>query len=139
MPEAYSEAMEILGEIRRLRPEWLRAEPDDTFFVRSRNDWSRKMGGFWVRCAQSPNGEAQRVQMLEGSLLQQASEEIKGARREMMQAGWKSNPSTDKTLAALPYPAPGWNGEKVEAWRVESWNGVTYALSFHIATGFPHL
>ena len=54
MPEAYSESMEILGEIRRLRPEWLRPLPDEPFFTRSRNDWSRKMGGFWVRCARSP-------------------------------------------------------------------------------------
>ncbi|MCA0012893.1 hypothetical protein LB561_09905 [Mesorhizobium sp. B292B1B] len=129
MPEAYSESMEILGEIRRLRPDWLRPNPDSTFFARSRNDWSRKMGGFWVRCAESPNDEAQRVQQMEGSLLKQASEQIRGARKQMMESGWKSNPPMDKTFAALPNPVPGWNGEMVEAWRIESWAGLTYALS----------
>jgi len=129
MPEAYSEAMEILGEVRRLRPDWLRSEPDKDFFVRSRNDWSRKTGGFWVRCSRSPGEEAQRLQTLEGSLLKQAAEQIKGARKEMMGVGWKANPSMDKTFAALPHPVSGWNGERVEAWRVESWAGVTYALS----------
>lgn len=135
MPEAYSEAMEILEEIGRLRPDWLRAEPDMTFFLRSRNDWSRKMGGFWVRCAESPDEEAQRLQISEGSLLTQAAEGIRGARRQMMEVGWKSNPPMDKTLAALPEPVPGWNGEMVEAWRVESWAGVTYALS---RSGHPY-
>ncbi|RWI72240.1 hypothetical protein [Mesorhizobium sp.] len=135
MPEAYSEAMEILQEIRRLRPDWLHADPDMTFFVRSRNDWSRKMGGFWVRCEQSPDEEARRLQLSEGSLLTQAAEGIRGARREMMEVGWKSNPPMDKTLAALPEPVPGWNGEMVEAWRIESWAGVTYALS---RSGHPY-
>lgn len=129
MPEAYSESMEILAEVRRLRPEWLRPSPDQRFFARSRNDWSRKMGGFWVRCARSPETEALRVQMAEGSLLKQAAEQIKDARKEMMDVGWKANPSMDKTLASPLRPVAGWNGEMVEAWRIESWNGVTYALS----------
>lgn len=129
MPEAYSESMEILDEVRRLRPEWLRPSPDQGFFTRSRNDWSRKMGGFWVRCARSPETEALRVQVAEGSLLTQAAEQIRGARKEMMEVGWKANPSMDKTLASPLRPVAGWNGEMVEAWRIESWNGVTYALS----------
>lgn len=129
MPEAYSETMEILAEVRRLRPDWLRPQPDSVFFTRSRNDWSRKMGGFWVRCEQFPDEEAGRVLAMEGSLLKQAGDQIRDARKEMMETGWKSNPPMDKTLAALPHPVAGWNGEMVEAWRVESWAGVTYALS----------
>lgn len=129
MPEAYSESMEILSEVRRLRPDWLRPLPDQQFFIRSRNDWSRKMGGFWVRCSRSPDKEALHLQAAEGPLLKQAAKQIKDARREMMQVGWKANPSMDKTLASPLHPVPGWNGEMVEAWRIESWNGVTYALS----------
>ncbi|MER9936107.1 hypothetical protein [Mesorhizobium sp. M0088] len=129
MPEAYSEAMEILSEVQRLRPDWLRPQPDKDFFDRSRRDWSRKMGGFWVRCARSPEEEAIHQQAAEGTLLKRAFEQIKGARKEMMEVGWKTNPSMDKTFAALPYPVPGWNGEMVEAWRIESWACVTYALS----------
>lgn len=129
MPEAYSETMEILEEVRRLRPEWLRPRPDEIFFLRSRNDWSRKMGGFWVRCAETPDKEADYVKAMEGSLLEAAAEGIRGMRKEMMEIGWKKNPSMDKTFAALPRPVKGWNGEQVEAWRVESLAGVTYALS----------
>lgn len=129
MPDAYSEAIEILQEIRRLRPDWLRPNPHTEFFRRSRNDWSRRMGGFWVRCAQSPDEESQRLEVLEGSLLAQTSDQLKAARKEMMESGWKKNPSMDKTFAGLPRAVPGWNGELVEAWRVESWIGVTYGLS----------
>lgn len=34
MPEAYSESMEILREIERVRPDWLRDVPDLQFFNR---------------------------------------------------------------------------------------------------------
>ena len=72
---------------------------------------------------------------MEGPLLKQASTQFKDARKEMMDIGWKANPSMDKTLAALPHPVPGWNSESVAAWRVESWIGVTYASS---RTGNPY-
>ncbi|WQO70512.1 hypothetical protein U8C40_38680 (plasmid) [Sinorhizobium medicae] len=129
MPEAYSETMEILDEIRRLRPGWLRREPDLVFFNRSRSDWSRKMGGFWVRCANSPGQEASYVREMEGSLLEQAGQQIKDARKEMLDAGWKSNLSLSEIRASPKHPIKGWNGERVDAWRLESLVGTTYALS----------
>ena len=46
MPEAYSESMEILREIERVRPDWLRKTPDLRFFNRLKKDWSRKTGDF---------------------------------------------------------------------------------------------
>jgi hypothetical protein len=46
MPEAYSESMEILREIERIRPDWLRADPDLRFFGRLKKDWTRRTGGF---------------------------------------------------------------------------------------------
>src|SRR5947208_1853907 len=39
MPEAYSECQELLQEIRRRRPEWLRNEPRMTDLRRLRYDW----------------------------------------------------------------------------------------------------
>ena len=129
MPEAFSEIMEILAEIGRLRPQWLRKEPDTAFFDRSRKDWSRKTGGFWVRCADTPDLEAGYIAQSEGSTLKRAGEEIKNARKEMIEARWKANPPLDEIRAGLHYPLEGWNGELVEAWRLESLNGLTYALS----------
>jgi hypothetical protein len=38
-PEAYSESIEILREIVRLRPDWLREVPDLRFFNRYTKDW----------------------------------------------------------------------------------------------------
>jgi hypothetical protein len=46
----------------------------------------------------------------------------------MIEAGWKRNPSMDKTLAGFDHPVPGWRGEMVEAWRVDSWRSLTYNL-----------
>lgn len=129
MPEAYSETMEILEEIRRLRPGWLRSAPDLVFFNRNRNDWSRKVGGFWVRCRNSPDQEARFVTEIEGRLLERAGQQIKDARKEMHDARWKSTFSLSEIRAYPPRPLGGWNGEPVEAWRLESLVGLTYALS----------
>jgi hypothetical protein len=68
MPEAYSESMEILREIARIRPEWLRDAPDLRFFNRLKKDWTRRTGGFWVRCERSPQSEARFIGQLEGGL-----------------------------------------------------------------------
>ena len=35
----------------------------------------------------------------------------------------------DKTLAGLSFPVPGWRGDMVEAWRIDSLVGMTYALA----------
>lgn len=128
MPEAFSESMEILHEIKRLRPEWLRQTPDLAFFERSRKDWSRKMGGFWVRCANSPDHEAGYIAESEGALMDQAEQQIREMRKEMLATGWNGNLGLDEIRMAPKEKLRGWNGEPVEAWRLESLVGVTYAL-----------
>jgi hypothetical protein len=129
MPEAYSESMEILREIERVRPDWLRDESDLQFFNRLKNDWKRKRGGFWVRCMRTPDKEAQFLSQVEGEMIEGAKAQSHGARKEMIASGWKANPPMDKTLAGFPRPVPGWNGEMVEAWRMDSLIGLTYGLA----------
>jgi hypothetical protein len=129
MPEAYTESMEILYEIKRVRPDWLRDTPDLRFFNRLKNDWARKTGGFWVRCARSPKGEARFLDHVEQGMREGAIGERRRGRREMISAGWKANPPMDKTLAGLNEPTPGWRGEMVEAWRIERWYTLTYGLA----------
>lgn len=129
MPEAYSESMEILTEIKRVRPDWLRAAPDLQFFTRLRGDWTRKAGGFWVRCARSPDGEARFINEMEGELPERARAVVRLARQEMMKSPWKRNPPMDKTLAGFHRPVPGWSGEMVEAWRLESFTSLTWGLA----------
>lgn len=128
MPEAYSEPMEILNEIRRLRPGWLKINPNLELFRRSRNDWSRKMGGFWVRCANSPDRVAGFLADQEGSLMDQAGQQIRDARKEMLEIGWNGKQPLNEIRASPPGNWQGWNGEPVEAWRLETLVGLTYAL-----------
>jgi hypothetical protein len=129
MPEAYSESMEMLREIERLRPDWLRDEPDLQFFNRLKKDWTRKTGGFWVRCARSPESEARYIAQMEGEVMEVAKSQAQRARREMIDIGWKSNPPMDKTLAGFKFPVPGWRGDMVEAWRIDSLVSMTYSLA----------
>jgi hypothetical protein len=128
MPEAYSESMEILREVERVHPSWLRDNPDLQFFNRLKNDWKRKMGGFWVRCARSPAREARFLEQVEGKMIEGARAESHVARKDMISAGWKRNPPMDKTLVSFQHPVPGWRGDKVEAWRADSLVGLTHAL-----------
>jgi hypothetical protein len=70
MPEAYSESMEILREIERLRPDRLREGPDLRFFNRLTKVWSRRTGGFWVECERSPDSEVRLISQREGGLIE---------------------------------------------------------------------
>lgn len=129
MPEAYSESIEILHEIQRLRPDWLRDTPDLVFFKRLRNDWTRKTGGFWVRCTRYPDREAAFLEKVEGEMLVGAKKQTEHARKEMIEIGWKSNPPMDKTMIGFKHPVPGLRSDMVEAWRADSFIGLTYGLA----------
>jgi len=129
MPEAYSESMEILREIERTRPDWLRDVPDLRFFNRLRNDCARKTGGFWVRCARSPESEARFLSHRESEIVEGLKAQTQRTRKAMVVAGWKRNPPLDKLLAGFRQPVPGWRGEPVEMWRIDSWMGLTFGLS----------
>jgi hypothetical protein len=130
MPEAYSESMEILREIERVRPDWLRDNPDLRFFNRLRNDWSRKTGGFWVRCERSPLSEARHVTALDRGQIEDARAEAAEARKEMAaNKRWKRIPPMDTMLTGFIHPVPGWRGDMVEAWRTDSFLSMTYALA----------
>jgi hypothetical protein len=129
MPEAYSESMEILGEIERIRPDWLRDTPHLEFFNRLKKDWSRSTGGFWVRCERSPESEARFLSQREQEMIEGSKAQAHLARKEMIDGGWKRNPRMDKTLAGFTAPTPGWRGDMVEAWRVERFTTMSYGLS----------
>ncbi len=128
MPEAYSESMEILGEVRRLHPKWLRSSPDLRFFKRLEKDWSRRMGGFWVRCEKTPNREAEVIAGMEGDLVDRGRKQAEEARREMAAANWKKAPPFNTMLATPSGPMRGWRGKPVDAWRLDSLAGTTFAL-----------
>jgi hypothetical protein len=131
MPEAYSESMEILREIERVRPAWLRGEPDLLAFNRFKKDWARKTGtkGFWARCERSPQMEAHYVTVLEEGSMEVARTEAHVSRKEMIEKKWARIPPMDTMIAGFEAPLPGWRGDLVEAWRVPSFFQMTHALS----------
>lgn len=120
MPEAYSESIEILEQIEQLRPDWIRKNPDVEAATRLLKDWTRKTGGFWVRCARQSSTEARRIQLLEGSMIEDALGQAHTARKEMMEGGWKRNPPMNLTLGAFSKQIPGWNGQAVEPWKIDA-------------------
>ena len=126
----YSESMEILREVERIRPDWFRTHPDIPFFNQSRDDWRKILSGFWARCKVSPESEAWRLAPFESVLIPGARAQAQNARREMIDAEWKRNPPMDKTFAAFESPMPGWRGEPFEAWRMDSWASLTHALGW---------
>lgn len=131
MPEAYSESMEFLAEVERVRPEWLRREPDLAFFKRLRNDWWKTTGGFWVRVARSPGKEAGYLGPSEETMIENAQAQSRNARREIMDADWKVNKAMDKTMSQFMVPVPGWRGDEFQMWRGDALTSKTYGLSQH--------
>ena len=128
MPEAYSESMEILGEMRRLRPEWARPSPDLRFFEHSKKDWSRQTGGFWVRCARTPDEEARWRAKVAGARIAFMKEDLKSARRSMHEAKGVE-PKGDLPLVYFDKPVKGWRGDPVEVWRFDSFLRQSFGLA----------
>jgi hypothetical protein len=62
-------------------------------------------------------------------MIEGAKAEAQRARKEMIDAGWKRNPPMDKTFMGFNFPVPGWRGDMVEAWRIDSLVSMTYALA----------
>lgn len=129
MPEAYSESIEILREIERARPDWLRKVPDLESFNRLKKDWTRTRGGFWARSERSSERSARHVSQVEGSMMDDARTEAHASRKEMIAAKWTHMPPMDTMLAGFPTPLLGWRGDLVEAWRIDSFLYMTRALA----------
>lgn len=118
MPEAYSEAEDVRGQVQKLRPEWLVGAPDLRVWHRLRADWK---SGFWWRVRREPGVLAAQIAALSDDALRRAREETKAARKQGDSLGhtvhsFKWNRATS-TFAAL---TPGWDGNEFEAWRGQS-------------------
>lgn len=129
MPEAYTESLEILEEAKRHRPDWLHADPDTRLFNRIEKYWTRKSGGFWVRCARSPEREASILAPYERSIIDGARAEASRQRQEMIGLRLPRMPSLNTITAKLLEPHPGWSGEPVEPWRLAARRQTAFALS----------
>jgi hypothetical protein len=130
MPEAYSESQELLVEIRRLRPHWLRETSDLTSFRRLRWDWMRKKNGFWDRARYTPEREAQYLAQLgHNNMVETARLEAKGRREDFSSGSLFETAALNTLRVRLAEPWPGWNGDPIDPWRVHGWTATTSALS----------
>lgn len=135
MPEAFSESMELLGEIRRLRPNWLRANPDIASFRRFRYDWTRRTGGFWERARTDTQAVAAVLNAWGDPLLEMAREEIREARDEAEFEARAERVPLNRWVAQLVEPMPGYLGDRVEAWRISALQSSKRAL---LTNGHPY-
>ncbi|MFT3804171.1 MAG: hypothetical protein QM766_23535 [Burkholderiaceae bacterium] len=117
MPEAYLESQDIVAAVKRLRPEWLRLEPQTDVFRRFEFDWSRSRGGFWDRAQRSPAKEAATLAEVEGGMMNCAREEASEYRQQLKRDGWEYHKiELGKTWATfIDDPT-----RPFEAWRVAS-------------------
>ena len=129
MPEAFEECNEILAEVRRLRPEWLRREPNSASLHRSRFDWSRLSGGFWDRLRLSTDAEAAAVSALEGDTMDVARRQADARRAQVHAMGLeKGMMNLSAMTATLEGPVPGWDGTPLQPWRVDALRSASLVL-----------
>ncbi len=128
--EARQVADEVVSEIRRLRPLWLRAFPETSNIARLEKFWTKKL---WQQAAADPLLVAE--QMNAGPEMDQASQHLyetqqfnRTAFRESdASSTWEVEPQVDLS-DQLESQRLGWAGERVAFWRVDNsmtWLNVT--------------
>lgn len=133
MPEAYTQCLEIISEIKRLRPEWLRSQPDMQRFTKQRYDWTRKTGGLWKRARVHTEATRNFLGISDGwsrSLLEQARWGSQEQRHLVHSQGVRTiGPLRSFTATFSGRPPEGIGNEPVHAWRVSAWNCTKIALA----------
>jgi hypothetical protein len=130
MPEAYSESQEVLGEVRRLRPEWLLEQPPKGELQRLYRYWRRNGTGFWARVRREPERASTHVRHMQREMLERAREETKSARKGQVgnpYPAW-SAPLT-KYFTEMPRQVGVSDDEvSVSAWRRDAFHFWTFHL-----------
>jgi hypothetical protein len=88
MPEAYSESQELLREIKRLRPQWLKSGGNRGAVQRLRHDWGRTNAGFWARVRSNPDQEAKYIAQLDNDDLEVARRHAYAQRGLIVKSDW---------------------------------------------------
>jgi len=119
--------MELLAEIRRLRPTWYLAKPNLAAYWLQRADWEGRRG-FWHRVRTRPDWVAGHLAMIEGNMMDTAREAAKKMRDAARE--FETFESIDLSgIRALPlFQLRGWRGDAVEPWRLDSLRHYTTTL-----------
>lgn len=116
--EAESEAAELVTEVRRVRPHWMRQMPDTARVATLTTRWTK---GIWREALE----DAQRLhdyEMRRTSELEYLVNRQRQQRARILHTKFSLRPLTALTITAKPsvpesYLA-GWSGSKVEPWRI---------------------
>jgi hypothetical protein len=129
MPDAYDETVEVLGEVERLRPDWLRREAERPIWRANFDDW-QATGDFWRRVRQQPEVVAAHLSSLgDSEVMATARAEAKQARSEGQSVGLKFDLiETAGSSGRFSEPVDGWNGDDVDVWRLEAlgWASISF-------------
>lgn len=117
MPEAYDESMELLGEVRRLRPMWLSQNPVLEQFNQLRADWSTSSRGTWWRARYQADKMAVWIGGVDDPLLKRGEQDYKIARSLFREQKVQQLPPDAGSMTNL---APGTPRHGIETWRTHS-------------------
>lgn len=117
--EAALESAELIGEARRVRPQWLRRMPDTARIASLDTFWTKKV---WREAADNST-RIHEYQVAEHTVTSDyLVSNQKQQRRELLRTNFEVRPLTAMMAERGPdSPEPylsGWSGEPVEAWRV---------------------
>lgn len=135
MPEAYTESQELLDEIRRLRPNWIRMDPDHTLYRRLRFDWTRSKGSCWDRARHEPDLAAEAIAAHNGDTLIRARTAAK-LNRDTHRSFHFNMQSIQNARVEPTCPIPGWHGDRIEFWRGTGCSSTIRALRMR---GHPYV
>ncbi len=130
LAEAFTMGVELILEIQRLHPEWLRRPPDHRQFKKWSVFWKEN---WWRRVRSSPDNEAKHLRLVEGDLLDIVRENVKQQRDAMRRTGPSHNSlPLDAWHVEVPRPFAGWRGlNRVDAWRLATLISLTNGLIVH--------
>jgi hypothetical protein len=124
--EAESASAELVAEIRRLRPQWMRKMPDTARIASLNSFWTRTV---WREALE----DSERLHQYEvggDRLRQDLMQNQRVQRRQLLETGFVLRPLTalmvDEGAAGFGREAEGWPDQPVEAWRMSS-----YELFWH--------
>lgn len=127
MPEAFTESQQIIAEIERHRPAWMLPKPDNHRYRPLFRDWKSK-NGFWRRLSEQPEKFSDVLHSSSQQNLYDAQNQSYAQRDNLITNGITKTSHLDKWTAALRSPRDGWNGDRVEPWRVDAMAALTLAL-----------
>jgi hypothetical protein len=121
MPEPFLECAELKAEIKRLRPEWVIANPNYAEVNRLRYDWVRKSGGFWERARVDAPRRVTDESIRGETEHHLAREEAEAIRKRTFESGENGSATHLEHVAYMPATGTrGWSGKPVHYWRAPS-------------------